>query len=127
MPKRRRTQRQHRDRPVKELLVANDLTPEKRRLVRCIQGRNEDLIGERILHSNKHAKRKQNDWLWEQAIMKCGGEGDPGAASRAARLIHGAGDLQRVQQDPHVQASLWNASVKVQKTVVEGINQHLQI
>ena len=56
--------------------------------------------------------------------MKCGGEGDPGAASRAARLIHGAGDLQRVQQDPHVQASLWNASVKVQKTVVEGISQH---
>ena len=92
--------------------------------MRCIQGRNEDLIGERVLHSNKHAKRKQNDWLWEQAIMKCGGEGDPGAASRAARLIHGAGDLQRVKQDPHVQASLWNASVKVQRTVVEGIAQH---
>jgi hypothetical protein len=60
--------------------------------------------------------------------MKCGGSAHPGAAGRAARLLHGACDLKKVNEDPTVMASLAIAAAneKVQKTVIDGINNHLR-
>jgi hypothetical protein len=112
---------------VEELFVADDLTPEKAKLVRLLQGYKGSLYDDDArLHKDKHAKQKQSNWVWNQAIMKCGGSAHPGAAGRAARLIHGACDMKKVNEDPTARASLAAANEKVQKTVIDGINNHLR-
>ena len=114
-------------RTVQELCSATDLTPEKAKLVLALRGRNADLYDhDARLHKNKHAKEAQSNWVWNQAITKCGGSADPGAAGRAARLIHGACDMKKVNQDPTVMASLAAANEKVQKAVIDGMNKHLR-
>ena len=114
-------------RTVQELCSATDLTPEKAKLVLALRGRNADLYDhDARLHKNKHAKEAQSNWVWNQAITKCGGSADPGAAGRAARLIHGACDMKKVKEHPTVMASLAAANEKVQKAVIDGMNKHLR-
>ena len=76
-------------RTVEELFVAEDLTPEKAKLVRHIQGhRRADLYDDDArLHKDKHAKKAQSNWVWNQAITKCGGSAHPAIlVRRAGRL-----------------------------------------
>jgi hypothetical protein len=47
-------------------------------------------------------------------------------AGRAARLLHGACDMKKVNQDPTVMASIAAANEKVQKAVIDGMNNHLR-
>jgi hypothetical protein len=73
--KRRQTQvMPSKSRTVEELFVADNLTPEspeKAKLVLALQGRRADLYDDDArLHSNKHAKKSQSNWLYDQAIMK---------------------------------------------------------
>ena len=107
-------------------MAAKDLTPEKKRLVSALQGRKKDTYCDKTLHQNKHAKRKQSNWLFDQAVDKCGGAGADGAERRAAALIYGACDLQKVALDPAVEALVWSANEKVQATVVTSIHKYFQ-
>jgi hypothetical protein len=71
--------------------------------VLALEGRNAGLYDDDArLHSNKHAKKSQSTWVWNQAIhhQVRRGSADPGAAGRAARLIHGTCDLKKVNEDP---------------------------
>ena len=75
-------------RTLEELFVADNLTPEKAKLVLALQGYKGNLYDDDArLHKDKHAKKAQSNWLYDQAIVKCGGSANPGAAGRAARLI----------------------------------------
>ena len=107
-------------------MAAKDLSPEKMRLVSALQGRKKDTYCDKTLHRTKHAKRKQSNWLFDQAVDKCGGAGADGAERRAAALIYGACDLQKVASDPAVKALVWSANEKVQATVVTSIHKYFQ-
>jgi hypothetical protein len=105
-------------------MTATNLTPEKARLVAQLQGRKKDVYLQPP--HNKYAKGKRSTWLYEQAIAKCGGRETDGAETRAATLVRGACDLQKVASDPAVQALLWSANEKVQKTVVDSTHSYYQ-